>query len=276
MTQHYDFPTRYRLESTIGSSLRRSEIAKVPEKSFVYNVWKLKPPDFNPQIFEPTPPKRNSRDAIRPWTYDANTTTPSLEEMRENRRANTKRTDHLLQQLERQHSSIPPQTAPCGNSNRSMRLRFRIDDPHEARIRFVKTGCFKKPPYTNPKPHDHRGYPPLKALGLEEFKTSYDRDPYDGVGLKCKKKGIATITGPQADFLRHVRLKKKEDYEAIRHLKYDPALILPKLSYPNKMPAFTRHRRKDRSAKSAYLERAEDMMMKRKREIEEFKKRYKT
>ena len=47
------------------------------------------------------------------------------------------------------------------------------------------------------------------------------------------------VTGPQADFLRNVELKKKQDYEAIRHLKYDPSLILPKLTYPNKMPAFT-------------------------------------
>ena len=158
MTTHYDFPTRYRLESTIGSAIRRSQIAKVPEKSFVYNVWNLKPPDFNPQIFEPSPPKRNTREAIRPWTYDAYTSVPNPGAVNTNRRNNTKRRDLLLSQLEQQYANNNnniPQTAPCGDQG--MRLRFKIEDPHEARISFVKNGCFKKPPYVNPKPHDHRG-----------------------------------------------------------------------------------------------------------------------
>ena len=34
------------------------------------DIWKRPPPDFRPQCFEPKPPKRNSREAMKPWKYD--------------------------------------------------------------------------------------------------------------------------------------------------------------------------------------------------------------
>ena len=33
------------------------------------NVWNIKPVDFRIKLFHSRPPKRNSRDAIKPWEY---------------------------------------------------------------------------------------------------------------------------------------------------------------------------------------------------------------
>lgn len=35
--------------------------------------------------------------------------------------------------------------------------RFHVPDPFEANVIYVKEGMFKPGPYSNPKPHDHRG-----------------------------------------------------------------------------------------------------------------------
>lgn len=34
------------------------------------NLWEKKPVDFTRKLYRPQPPKRNTRDAIRPWEYD--------------------------------------------------------------------------------------------------------------------------------------------------------------------------------------------------------------
>ncbi|XP_076809642.1 uncharacterized protein LOC143452522 [Clavelina lepadiformis] len=270
---NFDLFAKLRFESEKSSFLRRSQLFKLPEKAPTYDVWKLQPPNFNPQVFEPAPVERNSKEAVKPWIYDQYTsyTVGSAPNARERRR-NDKRKMDFFNELEKAAAEKQQRAQTCGDfrsRSDAMRLRFKIPDPHQTRVDFVRRGMYKPGVYEMPQPHDFRQYPPLKSLGLPEFITDYE---HDCLGLKCKTAGLSTLNGPQAYVLRQVEVRKKSEYEMSRPLKWDKQLVLPKVHFPNKIAAYTRHRRTDRSARSAYLERAESMMEKRRKEVEEFQR----
>ena len=65
----YDFTAKASFDASQHLLKSRSDTfllgAKIPDN----DIWKRPPPDFKPQIYAPKPPKRNSRDAMRPWSY---------------------------------------------------------------------------------------------------------------------------------------------------------------------------------------------------------------
>ncbi|XP_002131211.2 putative uncharacterized protein C7orf78 [Ciona intestinalis] len=264
------FVSKLKFDSESASLRRRSNFFSLPGKSPRFDVWKLPPPNFNPQAFEPEPLPRNSREAIKPWRYEQATKSVSAPTSKERRR-NDKRKNEYFEELERSKFGSRAQT--CGNigqdSRSDLQLRFRVVDPYAAKINFVKKGKHKDGVYENLRPHDFRQYPKLKSLGLPEFVTSFERD-FDG--NKARIKGLSTLTGNESGgFLRQVEIRTKADYAIPRYPQYDVTILHPRLSYPNKIAAYTRHRRIDRSARSAFLERAEAMMEKRAREIKAFR-----
>lgn len=108
----------------------------VPEKD--NDIWKRPPPDFRPQVFAPKPPKRNSREAMRPENYG---TFPG-------KHVTVKRPVRNV---------IPHMLRPAKPDEGRMSLRFHIDRPFTAKKRFVREGMYKAGQFKNPQPHDFRG-----------------------------------------------------------------------------------------------------------------------
>lgn len=199
------------------------------------DIWKRPPPDFRPQIFAPKPPKRNSRESQQPWLYG---TIPGQRESV--KRVRPKVIPHLLK--------------PKTEENKGLVTYFHIDRPFTAKKKFVREGMYEKGEFVNPAPHDFRGYPPLKTLGLPEFVQKTDKDPYN---IKFHTDRLNMIHGDRVD--------KATDRD-IRGLQMAPPLspnplhechlLLEKGPWPVKNEQFTRFRVRHRPAHSAFMERA--------------------
>lgn len=199
------------------------------------DIWKRPPPDFRPQIFAPKPPKRNSRESQKPWLYG---TIPGQRESV--KRVRPKVIPHLLK--------------PKTEENKGLVTYFHIDRPFTAKKKFVREGMYEKGEFVNPAPHDFRGYPPLKTLGLPEFVQKTDKDPYN---IKFHTDRLNMIHGDRVD--------KATDRD-IRGLQMAPPLspnplhechlLLEKGPWPVKNEQFTRFRVRHRPAHSAFMERA--------------------
>ncbi|CAF0829579.1 unnamed protein product [Rotaria sordida] len=112
--------------------------------------------------------------------------------------------------------------------------------------------------YKNPKLHDYRQYPNIKDLGLSEFYTTYERDPYR---IRFLSNHLNTLWLQEREHERVPIVQKPlpEMYRALTaRAKWDSRLILPKLVFPNKYAAYTRYRNPTRTIQSAYWERVED------------------
>lgn len=199
------------------------------------DIWKRPPPDFRPQIFAPKPPKRNSRESQQPWLYG---TIPGQRESV--KRVRPKVIPHLLKTKTEE--------------NKGLVTYFHIDRPFTAKKKFVREGMYEKGEFVNPAPHDFRGYPPLKTLGLPEFVQKTDKDPYN---IKFHTDRLNMIHGDRVD--------KATDRD-IRGLQMAPPLspnplhechlLLEKGPWPVKNEQFTRFRVRHRPAHSAFMERA--------------------
>lgn len=117
--------------------IRSENYSKVePEKD--NDIWKRPPPDFRPQIFAPKPPKRNSRESMKPENFG---TYPG--------------TNKPVKRPER--TVIPHMLRPKKPDEGRMILRYHIDRPFTAKKKFVTEGMYKAGEFVNPKPHDFRG-----------------------------------------------------------------------------------------------------------------------
>ena len=62
------------------------------------NIWTRKPVDFSRRLYDPCPPKRNTREAMKPWTYDKYLRLPEDENIFWEREEEKKMVaDHLLE-----------------------------------------------------------------------------------------------------------------------------------------------------------------------------------
>ena len=131
----------------------RSEKQKPFEnKKEINSIWDLDPIDFSVKLYHPKPPKRNSKDAIKPWTYEK-----------------------YLRPIQRDNNQVPEkisadkyivesymnQNYESNNSNTELDFKksFRALTPNGARIQASKSMSFREglEKYKNPKPHDFRG-----------------------------------------------------------------------------------------------------------------------
>lgn len=200
----------------------------------VEDIWKRPPPDFRPQKFAPRPPKRNSRESQQPWLYG---TIPGQREII--KRDRSKVVPHLLK--------------PKVKEDRGLVTMFHIDRPFTAKKKFVREGMYQPGEFIDPAPHDFRGYPPLKTLGLPEFVQKSDKDPFN---IKFHTERLNIIHGDKVD--------KATDRD-IRGQQMAPPLTPPPLHechlffdkgpWPVKNEQFTRFRLRHRPAHSAFMER---------------------
>lgn len=147
------------------------------------DIWKRPPPDFRPQCFEPRPPKRNSREAMKPWRYtdekDDNTSPPN---------SATSQTP----------MSLPELMKPKSAEEKDFTLKFHIMDSAESKADFVTTGMFPAGPFKNPKIHDHRpvsycnGWTGQPSISFEKLVQAIPPHPRP---LRCTENDFATYMG---------------------------------------------------------------------------------
>jgi hypothetical protein len=127
---------------------------EVPSK----NVWQQKPINFSPRVYQPKPPKRNSRDAVKPWTYDR------YLRVREDDNDNMEpRNEEIIQlginnYLSEENES---DSSEGSSSSSSFQASFRLMTAKGARAKASKSMGFRDSlglgQYKNPQPHDFRG-----------------------------------------------------------------------------------------------------------------------
>uniref|UniRef100_A0A2C9LT61 Uncharacterized protein n=1 Tax=Biomphalaria glabrata TaxID=6526 RepID=A0A2C9LT61_BIOGL len=166
---HFDFYTKT-LHAAHDALLqtRSSHFRRRPAEQDK-DIWKRKPPDFRYVVYDPHPPKRNTVDSMQPWRYG---TIPGQREIIKRVRSE----GHLPRLLE----------DDSNDEGTQFKTQFRLERPFTAKKKFVASGSNKPGEYESPKPHDFRGYPPIKSLGLDEFVTDYEKDP-NGVKFKTQR-----------------------------------------------------------------------------------------
>jgi len=151
-----DFRSKLKFDSSKLSTVRRSDLYSAPSKQYVYDIWTLQPPNFNPQAFEPRPVERNSREAVRPWEYDRFTAYKTrVVANAAKRKSSDKRLSDYIKQL-RDLSNSRAKTCGALETRSDFKVRYKIMDPYEARIDFVKNGMHPAGEYVMPQPHDYR------------------------------------------------------------------------------------------------------------------------
>ncbi|XP_055874389.1 uncharacterized protein LOC106077126 [Biomphalaria glabrata] len=238
---HFDFYTKTLHDAHDALLQTRSAHFRRRPAEQEKDIWKRKPPDFRYVVYDPHPPKRNTVDSMQPWRYG---TIPGQREIIKRVRSE----GHLPRLLE----------DDSNDEGTQFKTRFRFERPFTAKKKFVASGSNKPGEYESPKPHDFRGYPPIKSLGLDEFVTDYEKDPN---GMKFKTQRLNHIFGlpnepPERDLVPGRQMGKPMSGK--KH--WDPQLVLEKDDWPRKSAAFTRHRRRHRQAYSAFMERVEDAL----------------
>lgn len=136
-TESFGFHAKTKHDAS--ESLIQVRSAKFRRKNTVLDedIWKKPPPDFRPQIFAPKPPKRNSRESMKPWNYG---TIPGQREI-------IKRPDRTV---------LPYMLQNHQEKEKDFATLFRIERPFTAKKEFVKSGKNEEGQYIMPKPHDYR------------------------------------------------------------------------------------------------------------------------
>ncbi|XP_041366439.1 uncharacterized protein LOC121381263 [Gigantopelta aegis] len=216
--------------------LTRSEKFRLKPPPRDDDIWKRPPPDFRYVVYAPNPPTRNTRDSQQPWLYG---TYPG-------QRTTFKREPKSL---------LPIIFRSAEPTTKEFVTRFHIARPFTAKKEFVRDGMNVPGEYIQPKHHDFRGYPPIQSLGLPEFLTDYEKDPYN---IKFHTKNLRTICGAgfgctERDLVEGRQMGRPKTPQP----PYDAGLILYREQWPQPQAAFTRYRRRNRQPYSAFMERVE-------------------
>lgn len=203
------------------------------------DIWKRPPPDFRPQIFAPKPPKRNSRDSMKPWNFG---TIPGQREF-----------------VKRERQKIIPHILlPQKKDEGRFITTGRMMRPFTAKRKFVTEGMYHPGQFEDIKEHDFRGYPPLKKLGLPQFLSEYDKDPYN---LKFHSERLDIIHGERMDKATDRNIKGRQMAPPkTPQPAFDSQLILNREKWPIKPGEFTRFRLRHRPARSAFMERVSNTL----------------
>nr|KAG5708382.1 hypothetical protein BaRGS_034413 [Batillaria attramentaria] len=199
----------------------RSENFKLRPRPADRDIWKRPPPDFRYAVYNPRPPKRNTVDSQQPWLYG---TIPGQREKV------TREKGSLMPLIFKQRSSSPPPIV----------TRFHIARPFTAKkqfVREVKKDLERLSDVVNV-------YPPIKTLGLDEFETSYEKDPYN---INFKTERLDIIHGLNRGPAEKDRSGGRQMAPPLSaKLKWDPQLILEKNPFPQRYEGFTKDKREKR------------------------------
>jgi hypothetical protein len=138
----------------------RSEHLRPKLKYIDYtNVWNIKPVDFTTSLYHPRPPKRNSREAIKPWEYAKLMKSTSTDDLRLG--PQKKNAEELMVQsfMEQQAISNRGEGEEDDEPEEFERM-FRVLTPNEDRFETAaKRNAYRAhlDEYQMWKPHDFRG-----------------------------------------------------------------------------------------------------------------------
>ncbi len=116
------------------------------------NVWEKKPVDFTRKLYKPHPPKRNTRESIRPEQYDRFLRSSADESIFWEKPEEKKKANEQMLESSFFNESFE-------NWKKDFETQFRIVDPLAAKIQASKAMSFREglDTYRNPRDHDFRG-----------------------------------------------------------------------------------------------------------------------
>ncbi|RMZ94549.1 hypothetical protein BpHYR1_053157, partial [Brachionus plicatilis] len=137
----------------------------------ISSIWDLQPVDFSVKLYHPKPPKRNSRDAIKPWTYDKYLRPIQSQDNQQPEKISADKS--IVESYLNENYDFNRQ-----QSEADFEKSFRALTPNGARIEASKLMGFRDglEQFKNPKPHDFRGLKNL--IGMSEFRTRFEKDPF--------------------------------------------------------------------------------------------------
>ncbi|CAF1012049.1 unnamed protein product, partial [Didymodactylos carnosus] len=220
----------------------RSSIVKKSNNITENDPWKLKPIDFSIKNFHPKPHRKHE----------------------------------LAQQLQQQHQTLIDKDGRKSRDDSIVMKYFSRDSMQlsntEKNNEFITNRNIEYEPIENItnigkfkdlKLHDYRGYPKIEELGLPEFETNYDRDPFK---IKFLSSNLQTLWRHQSD--KQLRNDENSYIQMSRVMtarpQWDAKLILPQLCFPTPYAAYTRYRKPNRTLQSAYWGRVEENLSKQK------------
>lgn len=115
--------------------------------------------DLSWKLYQPRPPKRNTRDAIRPWTYDKYLRSDEENAMIEKYFDENEFKGKTIQELVLDEVGSIGAKVIVPEMKDEFQAAFRLPTPQGARIEASKTMGFRigLDQFKNPKPHDFRG-----------------------------------------------------------------------------------------------------------------------
>lgn len=135
-----------------GSSYDDYEATKKSINDTYASVWDKKPIDFSPRLYHPRPPKRNSRESMKPWKYgrDSHREVCGSVSSSAKLRIPLDLKDYLR---DKSHKEMIEETRS------DFQRSFRLLTANGARIEASKSMGFRDglDQYRNPEPHDFRG-----------------------------------------------------------------------------------------------------------------------
>ena len=156
-------------EATCVLVRTRSDHAKpLKKKKTIESVWDQKPVDLTWKLFHPRPPKRNTREAIKPWEYDKYLRKTEENELSAKSREQPADKTSLMSNLFK--PSATDETDQNDTSdNAEFKVDVRVDTPDRARFKAAREMGFREglDTYRIPKPHDFRGVSRLFGLLLK-------------------------------------------------------------------------------------------------------------
>lgn len=221
----------------------RSDSYRIFKPKRRYDLLTRPEPDFRPQAFRPCPPKRNSQEAVQPWRY-------STDNDRYYNRALKRRKETMF---------LPKVVVPNPPAQYKFKAGYKpLNADDDRKIHAGLAGCLlPRECYKLSQPHDFREYPCLKSLGLPEFLTEYERDPYNNkLHTRCPR----TIIGQSLPVVsRDIELgifaptlRQPPKWEARLHHPHD--------EFPNTPGSYTRFRRIGRDPHEVFMDTVEESL----------------
>lgn len=136
-----------------SSELKNTSSSNKFEDSTMASVWEKKPIDFSPRLYQPKPPKRNSREAMKPWKFGSR----SVEVLASSDETPKKPLMGLEEYLS--DKTKPNLDLFDTDPRPSFTSSFRILTANRARFEASKTMGFREglDSYKGLRPHDFRG-----------------------------------------------------------------------------------------------------------------------
>lgn len=165
------FKSKREYEALRGLIEVRSENqAPIPKVKNYLTIWDKEPVDFSLKLYHPHPPKRNSREAIKPWLYDR-----FLKPIDNSDRAN--KTDENMAHKKQMDEYLSSYDSSLKENNENEEPEFiagiRLRTAKGARMDAAKSMGYRDSleQYKNPVPHDFRGVISL-AFIIQGFEFS--------------------------------------------------------------------------------------------------------